>query len=90
MNETENLVPFPLFHGTSSHYLFAFRPGYTPKPWPYKDVALKLLTDAWDVLSVRRHEISDEVGNRLGWDPNYGAIPWYVKKVVNGAEIMGH
>ena len=83
MNETENLVPFPLFHGTSSHFLSAFRPGCTPDPWPHKDVALKLLTDAWDILSARRHEASDDFRNRLGWDVNYESIPWYVKKVTD-------
>lgn len=82
MNATRNLVPFPLFHGTSSHYLSTFKPGYTPTPWPYKDVALKLLTDAWDVLFLRRHEIPDDIRENLFSGVAHEEIPLLVKNVV--------
>ena len=43
-------VPFPLFHGTSSHFLSAFKPGMKPPTWPHKDSALNLLRDTWAEL----------------------------------------
>ena len=50
MDNTTQFVPFPLFHGTSSHFLSAFKPGTTPSSWPYKDEALSLLNDVWFAL----------------------------------------
>ena len=82
---SEDLVPFPLYHGTSSHYLSAFRPGATPVPWPYKDVALRLLTDAWTVLSTRRYEVPQDVRENIGWDVTYEDTPWFVKNVIEQA-----
>ena len=52
MNIAEQLVPFPLFHGTSNHYVTAFKPGATPVAWPHKEMALSLLRDAWTALCV--------------------------------------
>ena len=46
-------VPFPLYHGSSSHYLAHFEPGSPPAKWPYKSAALKLLRDAWTILRAR-------------------------------------
>ena len=43
-------VPFPLFHGTSSHYLELFRPGTVPGDWPYGDAAISLLGETWAAL----------------------------------------
>ena len=85
MNASQNLLPFPLFHGTSSHYLSAFQPGYTPTLWPHKDVALRLLTDAWDELSLIRHEIPADVGKDLFGDVTHEEIPWMVKNVIEQA-----
>ena len=44
------MVPFSLFHGTSSHYVADFRLGEPPMGWPHKDVAIALLRDACDAL----------------------------------------
>ena len=85
MNASQNLLPFPLFHGTSSHYLSAFQPGYTPAPWTHKDVALRLLTDAWDALSLIRHEIPADVGKDLFGGVSHEGIPWMVKNVIEQA-----
>ena len=52
MDNTTQFVPFPLFHGTSSHFLAAFKLGTTPSRWPYKDEALNLLNDTWLALRV--------------------------------------
>ena len=43
----------PLYHGTSSHYLSAFRLGSPPAPWPYKDQALEMLREIWKQLSLK-------------------------------------
>ena len=45
-----NTVSFPLFHGTSSHYLEFFRPGTVPGGWPYRDTAISLLREIWATL----------------------------------------
>ena len=50
------MVPFTLFHGTSSHYLAAFRPGTAPGGWSYKDAAVNLLRDAWSALRALNRE----------------------------------
>ena len=46
------IVPFPLFHGTSNHYLSAFKPEAIPTNWPHKGVALNLLHEAWTALQA--------------------------------------
>lgn len=81
----KDLVGFPLFHGTSSHYLAAFKPGKAPALWPHKEVALRLLTDAWDVLSVRRHEVPVSVRENLFWNVTYDEMPWMVRNVIEQA-----
>ena len=83
MTPAQDLVPFSLFHGTSSHYSSAFEPGDTPTPWLHKDVALSLLKGAWDELSRLRHEIPDDVRENLCWDVTYEEIPWFVKNVMD-------
>ena len=85
VDTTENLVPFSLYHGTSSHYFSAFRPGTTPVPWPHKDVALRLLADAWTVLSTRRYEVPQNVRENIGWDVAFEDTPWFVKNVIEQA-----
>ena len=40
-------VPFPLYHGSSSHYLAHFRPGRSPSKWPYGRDALNLHWAIW-------------------------------------------
>ena len=52
MDSDSQIVPFPLFHGTSSHYLAAFKPGASLADWPHKDVALSLFRDAWAALQA--------------------------------------
>ena len=88
INSVQDLVPFPIFHGTSRHYLSAFKPGYTPASRPYRDVALGLLSDAWEVLSLRRCEIPDDVREKLFWDVTHEEIPCMVKEVIEQAS--GH
>jgi hypothetical protein len=44
---------FPLYHGTSSHYLDAFQIGKTPSPWLHKDAAIKLLRNT--CIEMKRH-----------------------------------
>lgn len=55
MNSDSQIVP-PLFHGTSSHYLAAFKPGATLAGWPHKDVALSLFKGAWAALQALGRE----------------------------------
>ena len=52
MQTHDEAIPFPLFHGTSSYYLSAFPPGHAPSIWPHRDIALRLLRDAWDALQA--------------------------------------
>ena len=52
MEDVSEFVPYPLYHGTSSHYLACFKPGTMPTAWPYKDVALGLLRDTWTALQA--------------------------------------
>ena len=43
-------VPFPLYHGSSSHYLANFRPGRPLSHWPYAQDALDLYQRVWTAL----------------------------------------
>ncbi len=45
-------VPFPLYHGTSSHYLDAFQVGQGVEAWPFKAPAFELLQETWRLLSA--------------------------------------
>ena len=82
MNVADDVVPFPLYHGTSSHYLSAFKPGCLPAEWPHKDDALRLLKDAWDASSLRRHLVPDDVRESLGWDVRYDKMPLLAKNII--------
>ena len=42
---SDQTFPFPLFHGSSTHYSDTFLPGRAVVPWPHKDAALQLLRD---------------------------------------------
>ena len=55
MSRTLQIVSFPLYHGTSSHYLGRFKPGATTEIWPFKGAALSLLKKAWDALRTLGH-----------------------------------
>ena len=48
-------VPFPLYHGSSSHYLAHFRLGQPPSHWPYTRAALKLYRQVWTELKRLGH-----------------------------------
>lgn len=50
MDNDSPTISFPLFHGTSSHYLTVFKPGTVPTDWSYKGVTLGLLRDVWAAL----------------------------------------
>ena len=43
-------VPFPFYHGSSSHYLPHFRPDRSPSNWPYARDALDLYRRVWTEL----------------------------------------
>ena len=45
-------MPFPLYHGSSNHYLEHFRPGRPPSHWPYAQHALELYQKVW--MELRR------------------------------------
>ena len=51
MSATDCYVSFPLYHGTSSHYISMFKCGTSPSGWPHTEIALKLLRRTWDELS---------------------------------------
>lgn len=48
-------VPFPLYHGSSTHYLERFRPGQPPSNWPYTVHALELYRRVWTELKLLGH-----------------------------------
>ena len=48
-------VPFPLYHGSSTHYLANFRPGEALSDWPYARDALDLYRQIWTELSGLGH-----------------------------------
>ena len=66
LNDTAN-VRFPLYHGTSSHYLTMFRSGISPSKWPHADDALNLLRQIWNELRA------------LGREPDWH----YVDQIIN-------
>ena len=82
MNVADNIVPFPLYHGTSSHYLFVFSPGCPPAAWPHKYDALRLLKEARDELSLRRHQMPNDVSDSLGWDVANDEMPFVVTNII--------
>ena len=49
------LVPFPFYHGSSSHYLGHFRLGQSPSHWPYAWDALELYRRVWTELKRFGH-----------------------------------
>ena len=55
MSSTLPIVSFPLYHGTSSHYLGRFKPGAITEIWPFKGAAFSLLKKAWDALRKLGH-----------------------------------
>ena len=48
----ERIVPFPLYHGSSTHYLRGFRRGGPPADWPLKEHAIGLLRKIWARLDA--------------------------------------
>lgn len=51
-------VPFPLYHGSSSHYIASFRPGDTVADWPHKHDALEICRRLWTAL--KDHNLAPE------------------------------
>lgn len=79
MNTVTDLVPFPLYHGTSSHYLSAFKSGSIPPDWPHKDSALNLLMDISEELKALGQEpdwyfetVLQRTSGQLNWQ--YGEL----------------
>ena len=56
MNYETGYVSFPLYHGTSSHYLSIFRPGSCPLQWPHRDDAINLFRQTWTELRTLGQE----------------------------------
>ena len=74
MNSESSLVPFPLYHGTSSHYLSLFRPGSRPSKWPHRDDAIGLFRQTWAELRNLGQEpewwienMVNQVSGRSNW-----------------------
>ena len=88
MYVADDVIPFPLYHGTSGHYLSAFKPGRPPAAWPHKNDALRLLEDAWNTLSSRRHEVPNDIREYLRWDIRYEDMPWVVAQIIE--QNSGH
>ena len=88
MNNSGELVPTPLYHGTSSHFLSAFKPGATPAMWPHKRAALRLLEDVWTDLSQLRDQVPCDLREKLAWGIAYEEIPFYVRNVID--QVSGH
>ena len=65
MDNSTEVVPFPLYHGTSGHYLRNFQVGCTPAPWPHKEAALRLLQETWDTLRTHECDSTFDVENVL-------------------------
>lgn len=83
MCSSKELVPFPLYHGSSSLFLSSFKPGTTPAPWPYKRAALCLLNDVWADLSQRGGQLPAEIRDDLLWDITYEEMPFYVRNIID-------
>lgn len=83
MNTSKEVVPFPLYHGTSSHFLKNFKPGNTPGVWPHKASALDLLRSSWAGLTSRRSEVPKYLSDELGWDVEFEEVPWLVRVVLD-------
>jgi hypothetical protein len=67
-------IPFPLFHGTSTHHVHAFPVGRPPEPWPFRNAALSLLREAWKSLVAAGQEpewhveqILEQASGRSNW-----------------------
>ena len=65
MNSETSYVNFPLYHGTSSHYLSMFRPGDCPTEWPHRDDALGLFRRVWAELRNLGQEPEWHIDNML-------------------------
>ena len=83
MNSATKLVPFPLFHGSSNHYLSSFKLGSTPVAWSHKDTALRLLREVWDDLDRLRDQVATDAQEKLHWDITHGRVPWFVQRVID-------
>lgn len=46
----QDVIPFPLYHGTSNHYQSAFQRGTSPTSWPHRDAAFSLFSDVCAAL----------------------------------------
>ena len=74
MAQTERIVPFPLYHGSSTHYIDGFRRGEAPADWPLKEGALQLLRDIWIRLNACGEEPEFWIQNMM--DQRTGPANW--------------
>jgi len=65
---------FPLYHGTSSHYLDAFQIGKAPSPWLHMDDAINLLRNT--CIELKRHGQDPEWFLQNVLDQNGGHSNW--------------
>lgn len=101
MSENVNeVVPFPLYHGTSSHFLSSFRAGATPAPWPHQYDALSLLRRTWTSIQsfgLKPEWYVEKVLNQTSEHTNWQHGELYVtpskasavRYAINGAENGG-
>jgi hypothetical protein len=50
IDDRDDVLSFPLYHGTSSHYTKSLSVGQVVPAWPYKSAALLLLREATDQM----------------------------------------
>ncbi len=82
ITSVDGFFTHPLYHGTSSAYASYFRPGRRPAAWPHRDAALALLSDAWEFLARRRHEVPSAMADKLSWGMCEDT-PWFVRSVLD-------
>lgn len=74
VTRTKRIVPFPLYHGSSTHYLSGFLLGRVPANWPLKQDGIDLLRTIWSRLRSCGVEPEPWLQNIL--DQKAGAANW--------------
>ena len=90
LNSETALVSFPLYHGTSSHYLSMFRPGSFPSKWPHQQDAINLIRQAWAELRNLGQEpdwFIDNMLNQVSGSSNWQHGQLYLTPSVRTAVV---
>ena len=100
---TTAIFPFPLYHGTSSHYLGSLIAGQTMPEWDLHDVALGLLRDTWAALEERGvppdwayRAVLNQESHGANWQHGclyvspgkFTAVRYAVSNVAHGGELL--